>query len=54
MRKKNNSQQQKTLGTTEQTLNNLREVLLFLVKENKEQEIIIKYLEKRLERSNSI
>jgi len=54
MRKKNNSQQPKTPGTTEQTLKNLREVLALLVKENEEQEIIIKYLEKRLERTNSI
>jgi hypothetical protein len=53
MRKKNKPQQQ-TLGTTEQTLENLKEVLLLLVKENEEQEVIIKYLEKRLERSNPV
>jgi hypothetical protein len=53
MRKKNKPQQQ-TLGTTKQTLENLKEVLLLLVKENEEQEVIIKYLEKRLERSNPV
>jgi regulator of replication initiation timing len=54
MRKKNNSQQQKTLGTTEQTLENLREVLSLLVKENEKQEIIIQYLEDKLDRSNTV
>ena len=53
MRKKNKPQQQ-TPGTTEQALENLKEVLLLLVKENEEQEIIIKYLEKRLERTNPV
>ena len=54
MRKKNNSQQQKTLGTTEQTFENLREVLSLLVKENEKQEIIIQYLEDKLDRSNTV
>lgn len=52
--KKSSKPQQQTLGTTKQTLNSLREVLALLVKQNKEQEIIIKYLEKKLERSNPV
>ena len=51
MRKKNSSQQQKTLGTTKKTLEDLREVLQLLVKENEKQEIIIQYLEDKLERA---
>jgi hypothetical protein len=60
MRKKNSSQQQKTLGTinkrlqTLQTLQNLKEVLELLVQENKEQKIIIQYLEDKLDRTNSV
>ena len=54
MRKNSKPQQQQTLGTTEQTLENLREVLALLVKENQRQEIIINYLEEKLERPNSI
>jgi hypothetical protein len=38
----------------ERTLEHLREVLLFLSKENQEQKIIIKYLEKKLERTNPV
>jgi hypothetical protein len=52
--KKSSKPQQPTPGTTEQTLKNLREVLLLLVKENQRQEIIINYLEEKLERPNSI
>lgn len=47
--RKSSKPQSQTPGTTKQTLENLREVLLLLAKENEEQEIIIKYLEKRLE-----
>jgi hypothetical protein len=54
MRKKNNSQQPKTPGTTEKTLKDLREVLQLLVKENEKQEIIIQYLEDKLDRTNSV
>jgi hypothetical protein len=54
MRKKSNSQQQKTPGTTKKTLEDLREVLQLLVKENEKQEIIIQYLEDKLERSYSV
>jgi regulator of replication initiation timing len=54
MRKKNILQQQKTLGTTEKTLEDLRKVLQLLVKENKKQEIIIQYLEDKLDRTNPV
>jgi len=52
--RKSSKPQSQTPGTTKQTLENLREVLLLLAKENEEQEIIIKYLEKRLERTNPV
>lgn len=37
-----------------QTLQNLKEVLELLVQENKEQKIIIEYLEKKLDRTNPV
>ena len=52
--RKSNKPKQQTPGTTEKTLEDLREVLQLLVKENEKQEIIIQYLEDKLDRTNTV